>query len=1151
MAYTSIAGGGALPPTPHDAPQQQQYPQTHGPPHPQAAATQQAAFQQNGQLAAIDPALLAGISPERLAAIFQAFQSGVFTAPPQVGGASNEPNHAPTASALTPSNMQVQEAPSQLQIDSSNGDADMEDGELEEGEATEVWQEQGFLRPPPTGPRRPSASPDGHSARDATKQTAPGSAPTNQTGMPSPLPQQNGTTTTRASREHTAGLFVQEMVRAGKTFDDLVSQVSSPKALARLFRRLDLPVPAIYNSNDVAQRANGAEATQSLAAKPSPDPPRRAPAAKRPPPAKHLDRSEYLAKLQALKPTKTSDVDPKSKAPAKVTADAVKSPAAITTEAPQAKDLNETVKDKEPPRPAAKDDAKTELARQKLADWRAKQAAKKAGLPTAAKSSPVPATVPPPEPSQKSAFSPWQDLRVSGAATDLDSRFAELRSQQPSVQAQQPSAPPAQPPPVQTVTSPPPLTSYAGFTGLPGLFMHSSVPQPSHNSFPDTQAAASQPAQNTINPAPSPLTGPSIATRKRPVAADFEGVSEATSARKRPFGQDRNTSEQESVVIDVSDEEDEGDSTAMDVDVENGAPATKSFRDVGALPDFRPRSGYQMQSSTPSTPGNSTPNGTTYEQQMQRIEEFKRQIAEREARSKAKGKKTATPLIESAASIQAPAATTPEGGETSFSKPDGQSTPKIGSVAITTGPSAEKAKLSSQSPLLATDHSRTNSDNHAPSPAALRRQQEKERLRQRLIDLEKNEMADLNKAVEAASSRSAEPAEPAPLPSQLRVSNGSLPGISMRDASTVSVTPASQEVPEPVSRATDVAQTEYEEWEVDDGSASEFYDDEKPPTSVQTGASAVSEDAKQAASTQASETDESSEDMEVAMSESSDEDDVPEEPSLPIGTIAQNPATDEGQSQLEHDHLDTLQAPQYKEADSEMTDGPSRVNSKLGVSSSGSTDASDSDDYDPDYDASFDSSTSQQGKGVADSALPAQPTAGSISKSGTVDEDLASELQPKTSEAAHLADTENMVHRTHYTPYESPLRMFKDFRWHPNYSDVVPGGFQSLTYSNKINPDTPLCPYEATGGQCNDQGCKNQHFKDMGLPDGDLLSTMGTKNVPARTPEQYKQWKDGLAAVIRELRAIKPAPDANAIAKRMAEYRRDFIGDATKVLNLR
>lgn len=61
---------------------------------------------------------------------------------------------------------------------------------------------------------------------------------------------------------------------------------------------------------------------------------------------------------------------------------------------------------------------------------------------------------------------------------------------------------------------------------------------------------------------------------------------------------------------------------------------------------------------------------------------------------------------------------------------------------------------------------------------------------------------------------------------------------------------------------------------------------------------------------------------------------------------------------------------------------------------------------------------------------------------------------------------------------------------------------------------------------------------------------MGTKNVPAHSQEELKRWKEGLAGVIRELRAGNVAKDANSIAKRIAEYRRAFIGDSTKVVNV-
>ena len=68
----------------------------------------------------------------------------------------------------------------------------------------------------------------------------------------------------------------------------------------------------------------------------------------------------------------------------------------------------------------------------------------------------------------------------------------------------------------------------------------------------------------------------------------------------------------------------------------------------------------------------------------------------------------------------------------------------------------------------------------------------------------------------------------------------------------------------------------------------------------------------------------------------------------------------------------------------------------------------------------------------------------------------------------------------HFTPYESPLKQFKSFRYHPRYLEEVSNGFRSLTYSHTINPDIPLCRYELNG-VCNDDSCQSQHLRSIGL----------------------------------------------------------------------
>lgn len=71
--------------------------------------------------------------------------------------------------------------------------------------------------------------------------------------------------------------------------------------------------------------------------------------------------------------------------------------------------------------------------------------------------------------------------------------------------------------------------------------------------------------------------------------------------------------------------------------------------------------------------------------------------------------------------------------------------------------------------------------------------------------------------------------------------------------------------------------------------------------------------------------------------------------------------------------------------------------------------------------------------------------------------------------------------KTFFTPYESPLKNFRAFRFHPTFEKEVQGGFKSITYSNNIKDGKELCRYELAGGTCNDVSCEFQHFRDMGL----------------------------------------------------------------------
>lgn len=80
------------------------------------------------------------------------------------------------------------------------------------------------------------------------------------------------------------------------------------------------------------------------------------------------------------------------------------------------------------------------------------------------------------------------------------------------------------------------------------------------------------------------------------------------------------------------------------------------------------------------------------------------------------------------------------------------------------------------------------------------------------------------------------------------------------------------------------------------------------------------------------------------------------------------------------------------------------------------------------------------------------------------------------------------------TPYQSPLRYFRAYRFHPQYKDSVTGGLRSLTYSNRIDPERELCPYELTGQQC-PVNCEFQHISSIGAAGESPLSSNGAANI--------------------------------------------------------
>ncbi|TGO37749.1 hypothetical protein BHYA_0090g00390 [Botrytis hyacinthi] len=134
-----------------------------------------------------------------------------------------------------------------------------------------------------------------------------------------------------------------------------------------------------------------------------------------------------------------------------------------------------------------------------------------------------------------------------------------------------------------------------------------------------------------------------------------------------------------------------------------------------------------------------------------------------------------------------------------------------------------------------------------------------------------------------------------------------------------------------------------------------------------------------------------------------------------------------------------------------------------------------------------------------------------------------------------------------FTPYESPLRVFHAFRFHPEYKQQVTGGLKSITYTNKIDAKRELCRYELMGGICNDNTCEFQHFREMGLPDDAVLAKLGSPD--EFEGEQRDRFIEGLKSLLSGLRARK-IKDFDAIASEIVAHRAKFLGDSSKVLSL-
>lgn len=132
--------------------------------------------------------------------------------------------------------------------------------------------------------------------------------------------------------------------------------------------------------------------------------------------------------------------------------------------------------------------------------------------------------------------------------------------------------------------------------------------------------------------------------------------------------------------------------------------------------------------------------------------------------------------------------------------------------------------------------------------------------------------------------------------------------------------------------------------------------------------------------------------------------------------------------------------------------------------------------------------------------------------------------------------------------YKSPLRYFHAYRFHPKYLEHVPGGLKSMTYSSRIDPFLEVCPNSINGVKCpNGPSCKFQHFENMELSGTDIITQLGSSD--AYTGEQKTRFIDGLKKVLNDLKANK-VKDFDQITRAIVKFRADFLEDPSRILPL-
>ncbi|KAK0671199.1 hypothetical protein QBC41DRAFT_344868 [Cercophora samala] len=622
--------------------------------------------------------------------------------------------------------------------------------------------------------------------------------------------------------------------------------------------------------------------------------------------------------------------------------------------------------------------------------------------------------------------------------------------------------------------------------------------------------------------------------RKRPVAADFVDYPSASGSTKRPFGQLR---QEASLIIDVSDVSDDEE---MDMDMGSPTDEPSSIQSKDGLTssrgpsirDFPPLTNLpQRQLSTPTTPSHTPPTGpalggkrhTELTIKEREIQEMRRMIALAEAKRKAK-----LPLAGSRAQTQSGQTPEPKNVGTTVSsspaqsdRPTPQLTPEATSMklpkASDTANLNPAQKAAQHGRLAALEEKRRRLEQLRAEEALLQAEIEKELL---AAQLDQASTPSDREAPQNSGHSSGDDSTEVPQPQMVASANVEGPS-----SSDTSLAPDNKQVTEAVSvgevkssgepSQTDISPQEPDEPEqaLGSGTPSSSGSQYLNSSDLEQAKSAISVDGGEPESRQS---------VESSLPNSSLDAPVNDE-SAPAAAVVPRPATNQ-----EPDETTPM------EIDSEA---PSPATAESIISGIVDSDA-------------------------IDAEHPPVPLPDQISSAAQPREDVQEvEVEATGEETRTLSKKQDRA----FMPYKSPLRIFRAYRFHPDFEKTVPSGVKSLTYSSRIDVRKEFCPNELNNQQC-PKNCEFQHFHDIKIfapfllssplpaltywssftPDDQILVELGKTDF---TGEQRARFNQGLRELLQVYKAQK-VRDFNVIARGIIKFRSEFLGDKSKVLNL-